>query len=259
VFRRLAVFAGGFSLAAASTVVAAVDPVNPLDELDVVDAVGALVDKSLVQLDNTSGGRYRLLETLRVFAADQLTGAGEADQARRAHIDWCIGFLGDAARLLNGPDGPRWMGRVLAEGDNLRAAAQWSMASADAERLIGLLVAEWPIQVYLIGDKSHLALARAVATMIDQEHRRRWRDALATAAWALVIVDPTTARGMAVAALDLDPDADDAAGAQEQLVLASCAMIDGRPDDVERHSAEGMRISVLVLERDDDTLAPVPK
>ena len=80
VFRRLAVFPPSFDLDAAEAV--AGDP-----EIDVIDALVRLVDQSLVQYDATTG-RYRLLETLRQYAADRLADAGETDLARDRHTDF---------------------------------------------------------------------------------------------------------------------------------------------------------------------------
>ncbi|WP_181307381.1 ATP-binding protein [Nonomuraea fuscirosea] len=78
--RRLSVFAGGFDLAAAVAVMPDLSPSA------VADLIGRLVDKSLAGI--AGGSRWRLLETIRAFAADQLTGSGETEAALRLRLRW---------------------------------------------------------------------------------------------------------------------------------------------------------------------------
>ena len=89
-FRRLGIFARGFTLDAAD-VVAAFDPVP---DRTAVDVLARLVDKSLVHLDDP--GRYRLLETIRQYALDRLADAGETEELQDRHLAWA----GDVARTL---------------------------------------------------------------------------------------------------------------------------------------------------------------
>ena len=104
VLARLSVFAGGFGLAAAEAVAAGPDV--PAGE--VVGHLGALVDKSLVQFGDTGAGpgRYRLLETVRQYAAGQLDALGPAaaDAARIAHRDYYLALAEAAAPQLVAPD-----------------------------------------------------------------------------------------------------------------------------------------------------------
>jgi predicted ATPase/class 3 adenylate cyclase len=127
-FRRLAVFAGGFSLEAAERVCA-----ND-DDLDVLLLVSALVDKSLLVHDPAQG-RYRMLETIRQFAWDKLIEAGEVQTLRARHRDWCLA-LAEAADF-NGPAAVAWEARLAAEVDNFRAALEWEGPAGDdgAKRL----------------------------------------------------------------------------------------------------------------------------
>ena len=90
VFRQLAVFAGGFGLEAARAVAAG----GAVARDDVLDALGRLVDKSLIVAEERDGeARYRLLETIRQYAADRLTEAGEAAATRDRHLDWSLALV----------------------------------------------------------------------------------------------------------------------------------------------------------------------
>jgi predicted ATPase/class 3 adenylate cyclase/DNA-binding CsgD family transcriptional regulator len=158
VLARLSVFAGRFSLAAAEAVAA--DPGVPpaeavaaelnLAAAEVVGHLGALVDKSLVQFDDTRGdpGRYRLLDTVRQYAAGQLDGQGPAvaDTARMAHRDYYLALAEAGAPQLVGPDQAAWLDRLDAELGNLRAAIAFSLTQADPEpglRLAASLRVYW--------------------------------------------------------------------------------------------------------------------
>ena len=146
VLARLSVFAGGFDLAAAEAVTAGEDV--PADE--VVRHIGALVDKSLVQFDDTGAGpaRYRLLETVRQYAARQLArqDPAAADSARIAHRNYYLALAEAAAPQLVLDDQANWLDRLDLELDNLRAAIAVSLKEDDPEpglRLAGCLRVFW--------------------------------------------------------------------------------------------------------------------
>ena len=128
-FRRLAVFLGGFDLDAAQAVGGGVD----MQRFQVVDLLALLVDKSLVVADNTGGRtRYRLLETVRQYALEKLGESGEADAVRSRHRDHYTGL----AAVLDTPartDYEQRLEQVEIEIDNLRAAFGWSRENADIE------------------------------------------------------------------------------------------------------------------------------
>jgi predicted ATPase/DNA-binding CsgD family transcriptional regulator len=130
VFRRLAVFAGGFGLEAARAVAAG----GAVAHDGVLDALGRLVDKSLVVAEERDGeARYRLLETIRQYAADRLADAGEAAATRDRHLDWFLAFV-EALEPELERDLDAWRARLEREHDNLRAALAWGLAATDAER-----------------------------------------------------------------------------------------------------------------------------
>lgn len=133
VFRRLAVFVGGWSLEAAEVICAG----GEIEAPDVALHVTRLVERSMVVLDEEGDEpRWRLLETLRQYARDRLVDSGEAFQARRRHFDHYADRLRQhrAHLVADEPGWRRWLAR---ERDNLRAVTEW--IEADPERQAG-----WP-------------------------------------------------------------------------------------------------------------------
>jgi predicted ATPase/DNA-binding SARP family transcriptional activator/class 3 adenylate cyclase len=130
VLDRLSVFAGGFDLAAAEDVCASED----VDCYEVVDAIGSLVDKSLIQSEPTgSTMRYRLLETIRQYASEQLAGSEVNDaSARDAHARAFRQLAEAAADQIHGPRQLEWLTRLEVEHDNLRAANGHFLTHADS-------------------------------------------------------------------------------------------------------------------------------
>jgi non-specific serine/threonine protein kinase len=119
VFRRLAVFAGGFPLAAADFVCVG-DDVN---EWEVLPLLIELVDKSLVEMRERDGvARYHLLEPLRQYGWDRLVEAGEADVVRDRHRDWCLALVeqGEPGRVED--RSLAWVERIESEQHNVRVA-----------------------------------------------------------------------------------------------------------------------------------------
>ncbi len=132
---RLSVFAGGFDLDAAEAVCGSGD----LDVLDVADLLGSLVDKSLVAAESAGTGlRYRLLETIRLFAAERLveTGDGEAAAVAAAHGAHFLSVAEQAAAYLTGPEQGRWLARLDADQANLRRAAGYAAGRPDGTAVV---------------------------------------------------------------------------------------------------------------------------
>ena len=149
VLARLSVFAGGFGLAAAEAVAASPDV--PAGE--VLEHLGALVDKSLVQFGDAGAGpgRYRLLETVRQYAAGQLDaqGPGPVNHTRAAHRDYYLALAEAAAPQLMAHDQAAWLDRLDAELGNLRAAIAFSLTQPDPEpglRLAASLRVYWRVR-----------------------------------------------------------------------------------------------------------------
>lgn len=126
-FRRLAVFLGGFDLDAAQAVAAD----DEVERYQVLDQISLLVDKSLVIAENTSGTtRYRMLETVRQYALEKLGESGEANDVRDRHRDHYTAM----AVLLDAPAPTGHEQRVeqaALEMDNLTGAFGWSLEKSD--------------------------------------------------------------------------------------------------------------------------------
>jgi predicted ATPase/class 3 adenylate cyclase len=140
-FRRLAVFLGGFDLDAAQAVAGGGD----VQRYQVLDQLSLLVDKSLVVADDRGGRtRYRLLETVRQYAAEKLGESCEADTVRARHRDHYTAM----AALLDAPAGGNYEQHIEQadlEIDNLRAAFGWSRESSDIELALALASSLQPL------------------------------------------------------------------------------------------------------------------
>ncbi len=141
-FRRLAVFAGGFTLEAAEAVGAG----GEIQATDVLSLLTNLVEKSLVTMD-AGGDRYRLLETVRHYAQDRLEGSGEAGDTRTRHLDFYVALTEQAKPELVGLRQARWFALLDAERENLLAAHGWcDSAKGGAEAGLRMLDA---VKLYL--------------------------------------------------------------------------------------------------------------
>ncbi|MGB8644338.1 MAG: AAA family ATPase [Anaerolineae bacterium] len=147
--RRLSVFAGGLTLEAAEAVCgdreksATSTPSVALPPQEVFDLLTHLVDKSLViaeQMGPDEAYRYRTLETIRQYARAKLVQARESEAARMQHLDFFLRLAETAGTQLRHSDQKRWLDRLQAEHDNLRAALEWSTTS-DERAEAGLRIA----------------------------------------------------------------------------------------------------------------------
>jgi predicted ATPase/class 3 adenylate cyclase/DNA-binding CsgD family transcriptional regulator len=140
-FRRLAVFLGGFDFDAARAVAGS----GEVERFQVLDLLTLLVDKSLVVADDSGGRtRYRLLETVRQYALEKLGESGEADAVRTRHRDHYTSM----AAPLDAPAGSEYEQRLEQanlEIDNLRAAFAWSRENSDVELALALASSLQPL------------------------------------------------------------------------------------------------------------------
>lgn len=140
-FARLAVFVNGWTLDLAEAICRdADDPV-----LDVLGGVAALVDHSLLvrAVSPDEHQRFAMLATIREYAWEQLTSRGEAEDLRRNHATAYVAFIEAAHPLLCGPEQQRWLRRLRAEHDNLRAALNWTLNAGELEQALRLAAGLW--------------------------------------------------------------------------------------------------------------------
>jgi predicted ATPase/class 3 adenylate cyclase len=129
-FARLAVFRGGCTLQAAEEVAGA--------DLDVLQS---LADKSLLR---HTGERFWMLETIREFAAERMEGSGEGDELRRRHADLFLALAEEAEPELKRGSPRRWLDRLEAEHENLRAALDRLELWGETQGALQLAGAMWP-------------------------------------------------------------------------------------------------------------------
>jgi predicted ATPase/class 3 adenylate cyclase len=180
--RRLSVFAGGFELEAAEAICAD----GGVDAFDVLDLLGSLVDKSLVVADRTPGSvRYRLLDTIRQYAAQELLSSGgeaEVVAARDRHAGYFLGLAQEAAPALSGHGQGDWLRRLDPEWENLRAAAAHLGDQGRTDDVLRLGV--W-LQWFAMG-KGHtdvLAWLRSGVDPADPRPDRLHAEALVAVGW----------------------------------------------------------------------------
>jgi non-specific serine/threonine protein kinase len=138
---RLAVFAGGWTLAAAEAVGAG----SEKGKSEVLDLLTRLVEKSLVEFD-AERGRYRLLETVRQYAIERQMECGGDDADRERHRDYFLAWVEEVEPKLKGAEQTEWLQRLDEEHENLRAALDWSLLDTGSRaglRLCGALQRYW--------------------------------------------------------------------------------------------------------------------
>ena len=222
-FRRLAVFLGGFDLDAAQTVARGGD----VQRYQVLDQLTLLVDKSLVGAHDSGGRtRYRLLETVRQYALEKLGESGEADAVRTHHRDHYTAL----AAVLDAPAGRDYeqcLEQANVEIDNLRAAFAWSRENSDIELALALASSLQPLWLARGRIRESLTWFDTALTDLDAHHpmvaaavRAR---ALADRAVFAVWVDPAESPDQAQQALAIARDIEDPALLTR--VLTACGYI----------------------------------
>jgi predicted ATPase/class 3 adenylate cyclase len=143
-FRKLSIFAGGFTLEAAAAVCSS----HAIDEMAVLDLLSSLVDKSLVQAELVADGtRYRLLESTRDYARDKLTERGEDSATAQVHANTFLALAEKLDASYDSTPDRAWTMQSEPEMENWRAALEWSLNSrgdvALAQRLAASMRWMW--------------------------------------------------------------------------------------------------------------------
>jgi predicted ATPase len=139
-FRRLSVFAGGWTLQSAEAVAR-----SPDEGGDVLEILGSLVDKSLARRVQTESGesRFGMLESIREFGRERLEAAGEADAIHERHTAHFLDIAESAEPHLRRVEQKEWLDRLEVEHDNLRLALRWTIDRDRAHAGLRLIAALW--------------------------------------------------------------------------------------------------------------------
>jgi predicted ATPase len=195
--RRLSVFAGSFALEAVELVLAD----DGTDSSELINLLDSLVEKNLVQLVDDGGRlvRYRLLETIRQFAAEELAAHREEPRVRSSHADTFLGLAEAAAPHLWKSQRLEWLARLHTDRDNLNAAIGYVLSDPTsgqlAMRFVAAMSAYWEMtsQTTRVLDIGQALLAHPAAKV----HDRLWVKAVAAIAlvwrgdnWELALFEP---------------------------------------------------------------------
>ncbi|MFI5508844.1 LuxR family transcriptional regulator [Mycobacterium sp. NPDC051804] len=226
-FRRLAVFMGGFDLEAAQ----AVAGTGEVERFQVLDQLSLLVDKSLVVAEDADRRtRYRLLETVRQYALEKLGESGEADKIRGRHRDH-YSTLADHLDASRESGYEQRLAQAVTEFDNVRAAFAWSLESgnpAEALELASSLHPLWLTRGRISEGIAWLDTASAAGEIDPAILARAIADKAVLRSW----VDVTGMYEPTMEALTIARDVDDPALLCR--VLAACACITAHEADIAR-------------------------
>jgi predicted ATPase/class 3 adenylate cyclase len=164
--RRLSIFSGGWTVAAAAGVAGEPDGGGGL--MDAIDGLTRLVDRSLVIVDRGATTRYRMLETIRQYAREQLIRSGESDAIATRHARFFLALAETAEPELRGPSMVDWLDRLDTEIENLGAAFEWTL-EIDPEIAIRMgtaLLEYWTSRVPSPDNQERVVAAVAVARRI---------------------------------------------------------------------------------------------
>ncbi|MEV1070863.1 BTAD domain-containing putative transcriptional regulator [Micromonospora parva] len=134
VLRRLSVFSGGVSLEAAERVCAG----DEVAQEEVLELVTALAEKSLLVVEGDEVPRYRMLGTIKEYAAHRLAEAGESDLARHAHLAYFTELAETAEPQLRRADQVTWLATLEVEHDNIGSAMRGALAAGEAHAAMRL-------------------------------------------------------------------------------------------------------------------------
>jgi predicted ATPase/DNA-binding CsgD family transcriptional regulator len=166
-FRRLSVFAGGWTVEAAE----ATAGFDGMEAADVLKLLSRLIDKSLVQVQEQSGAaRHGMLETIKQYAYERLIASDELDWVQARQMDFFLNVAEQANREIHGPQQIEWIDRLEADHDNYRVALSWCMSTQQTEaalRLLGALAWSWQLRGYYSEVRTWFNKVRALPEVTD--------------------------------------------------------------------------------------------
>lgn len=234
-FRRLAVFAGGWTFDAAEQVCTddgeAIPESPSLKAFDILELLSHLVDKSLVVTEaQEQETRYRMLETIRKFSQEKLLQSGERENLQERHLQFYVNFTKEAALNLTRMDAVEWRKRLAPDHDNIRLAIECAGKSQNTQRELQLICAVqdfWLTCGYLVEGRER--------TVTALEHARAikgtvlYANALCAAAWITSFQgDFGISQSFAEQALEIYRKHDDIRGIAETLKLLGVIAIDSK-------------------------------
>ncbi|WP_182899673.1 BTAD domain-containing putative transcriptional regulator [Microbispora sp. H10830] len=194
VLRRLSVFSGGASLDAAERVCGDERVDEAFAGEQVLDVLTALIEKSLLLADGEGAPRYRMLDTIREYAAHRLAEAGETEPVRRAHLAYFIELAETADPHLRRAEQLEWLARLEAEHDNISAALRGAIAEGwaqEAMRLVGAAGWYW----YLGGHRAEGTELSIAASSMPSEVTGEVSDEVRAMAYLIVTMFLTSGVG----------------------------------------------------------------
>ncbi len=244
-FRRLAVFVGGWTMEAAEALGQGAGRGNP----DVLNTLASLLDHSLIHQSEqeTEEPRFLMLQTLREFALEMLATTGELEATQQAHAAYYLSLAEQAEAELEGPRQVKWLERLEREYDNLRAALRWALEPRPGEegeqrrevalRLWAALGQFWILHSHLSEGRTFLERALAAS---PRAASALWAKALSVAAnLAQVQGDMQRAEVLAEEGLALSRQLEDQAGIASCLcTLGICALHRGDYGQARAHLQE---------------------
>jgi predicted ATPase/class 3 adenylate cyclase len=231
-FRKLSIFAGGFTLESASAVCSD----GAIDEIAVLDMLSSLVDKSLVYAEPAGNGtRYRLLESMRQYARERLEEHGEYESVAHKHAAAFLALAEELDGLYETLPTRAWMLRAEPELENWRAALEWALTGRGdvtlAQRLSSALRWTW---YYFAPAEGRRWLRSAAETMDDATPDAIVAAvALASAHLDLTLVQRKTSHAEAERALARFQKLGDARGCAESRRIAGAALFMTEPAESE--------------------------
>ncbi|MGH2395646.1 MAG: tetratricopeptide repeat protein [bacterium] len=185
-FRRLGAFVGGCTLEELEALCNGRSGTPP----DLIDTLGSLLDKHLTwqETQPDQQPRYRMLETIREYALDQLAASGELDSVRQRHAEVFLALAEQAEPALRGREVQTWLDRLDREHANIRAALEWAIGAGEIElalRTGGALWLFWFIRRYQREGDGFLQRALAVGVHVSPPVRAKALYTAAAMAWMI--------------------------------------------------------------------------